>query len=555
MRWLLATLLALTWMASTFNTVRAAEPSTVRAALPEIWFNGFSRGDWLKLWNDDAPWKLAASRTNVIAIASWWLTVVPDDQILAVFNFAKRHHIKVAMEEAMVARYATDTCGVDEGHSPPEVVTAQMAVLTRLKLHIDILTMDEPIWFGHYAADPSSCRHSIPDLVDRVAANYNIIVAQSPDIQLVEIETIPGVTNFPDWRDTISSFQDLLAQKIGKRVHAIQSDVGWDNPNWTQAMQEMQSFAHQRNMGFGFYMYGGGFDQSDAQWTNHALKHMETAEGALGIIPDQAIFASWSPFPVNAMPETQPYTLTWLVNRYFRTRTTMQGQFVGQGVKGRLTTIQGKPIANETVNAYVPGVNFNLPLPTTVIQNAVPPQAAYGLIGYRLNLECGCAGLNDVLVGKLQYQEIQGGSKSASYVLPFFRQNYGGVIVDAEWVGGVQVNRVIATATQVFPPNSSFFPVTPGATFTFTIPASTIGGDGWYGHVMLLFFDKNFNSLNGGAFVIPEADRRLMSTATTAADGTFTLRKLPRVGPGLAQVTVEFPGDDNYRAVTWTPRR
>jgi hypothetical protein len=544
MRSLFAPLLALTWLFSVSLTARAA---------PEIWFNGFTRADWLSLWDDNAPWQLAANRTNVIVIASWWLTATPDVEILAVFNFAKRHHIKVSMEAAMVARYPTDTCGFDEGHTPPNVVVAQMAVLTRLNLHIDMLTMDEPIWFGHYASDPGSCQHSIADLADRVAKDYKLVAAQSPGIRLVEIETIPGVTNFPDWRDSITQFQVLLNQKTGARVHDMQSDIGWDTPAWQEPMREMQSFAHQRNMGFGFYMYGGAFDRSDSEWIASAIKHMETAEGLLGIIPDQAIFASWSKYPAKAMPESSPTSLTWLLNRYFRERTTLQGQFVGQGMKGKLTTMNGTPIPNATINGYVDGVDFSQPLPTTVVQGIVPAQAAYGLIGYRLNLECSCAGLNDVLVGNIQYQETHGGTKSASYSLPFYQQNYGGVIVDAEWVGGVQVNRVIATPMQSFPPNSNFFPVTPGAQFTYTVPASTIGGNGWFGHAMLLWFDRNYGGVNGAVFVIPDPGRRLMSTATTAEDGTFQLKKLPRVGSGSTPVMAEYPGDDTYRAVMWTP--
>jgi hypothetical protein len=70
---------------------------------------------------------------------------------------------------------------------------------------------------------------------------------------------------------------------------------------------------------------------------------------------------------------------------------------------------------------------------------------------------------------------------------------------------------------------------------------------------MLLWFDQNMNGVPGAVFVVPDAGRRLMSTTTTAADGTFELRKLPRVGPGSAPVTVEFPGDDVYRGVSWVP--
>lgn len=96
--------------------------------------------------------------------------------------------------------------------------------------------------------------------------------------------------------------------------------------------------------------------------------------------------------------------------------------------------------------------------------------------------------------------------------------------------------------------------MTPGATYTFTVPASTIGGQGWYGNVFLLWFDKNNNGISRVTW-IPDPGKRLTSTTTTAADGTFQLPTLPRVGPATAPVTVEFPGDATHRSSGWSPAR
>jgi len=259
-------------------------------------------------------------------------------------------------------------------------------------------------------------------------------------------------------------------------------------------------------------------------------------------------------YPRYDLPETSPTALTWVINRYFRERTVIQVQFVGGGVRGKLTNQQGKPIAGATINGYVPGVDFSQPLPATVVQDVVPPNARYGLLAVRLNAECGCAGLNDVLVGTLRYQETQGGSANASYQYSTEPGNFNGTLIDGEWVGGTKVMRVITTATQQFYPNSPWFPVTPGAHYTFTVPASTIGGGGWYGNVFLLWADATMNPFLR-IIVDPPPGKRLMSTATTAADGTFQLSRLPRVGPGSTPVTVEFAGDSTHRSVGWSPLR
>jgi hypothetical protein len=529
--------------------------STPAAADPEIWFAPHGLSDWLNLWSDDAPWQNAMQRTDVIQVVSWWLEYgATDQQILALFDFAKRHHKKIEMETSVVERFLTDPCGNNEGYTTLSDMQYQLAVLQRLNLHIDILTMDEPVWFGHYDTDPTACQLPMPVLLDRVLADINVLLAYYPDLQIVEIEPVPELTQNSDWRASENYFHVGLQQQTGKHIQAFQLDLDYNNPAWKQTLRDMREYTHQNNMKLGFYMYGTGYETSSAQWIDDAVRHMETAEGELGVIPDQAIFASWSPYPTNAMPESSPDTMTWLLDRYAdRRHPVMEAHFVARGLVGTLKTAHGLPIPNETINGYVPGIDMSQPLPVQVATGVVPANAVYGLIGYRLNIECFCSGYNDVLVGALQYQETAGGSVAFSYELPFTPQVYNGVLVNSETVGGVQVNRVIARPAQAFVPNSAFFKVTPGAQFTFTVPAATISGEGWYGHAFVDWFDQNYNGVAGTITVVPDAGRRLVATATTAADGSFQFSNFPRVGPGSPPVSAEFAGDDKYRGVTWTP--
>ena len=500
LRWLIAPLLALFCLSS-----------TPTAAKPEIWFAPHGLSDWLNLWSDDALWQNAMQQTDVIQVVSWWLEYgATDQQILALFDFARRHHMKIEMETSVIERFLTDPCGNSEGYTTLSDMQAQLAILQRLNLHIDILTMDEPVWFGHYDTDPTSCQLPMPVLLDRVITDISGLLAYYPDLQIVEIEPVPPLTRNPDWRESENYFRVGLARRTGKHIKAFQLDLDYTNPAWKQTLQDMRAYTRQNNLKLGFYMYGGGNETSSAQWIDDAVQHMETAEGELGVIPDQAIFASWSPYPTNAMPESSPDTMTWLINRYAdRKHPVMQAHFVGQGLRGTLKTARGLPIANATINGYVSGIDFSQPLPVQVATGVVPANAVYGLTGYRLNIECFCSGYNDVLVGALQYQETAGGSASYTYALPFTHQVYNGVLVDSETVGGVQVNRVIATPSQYFPPNSVFFSVTPGARFTFTVPAATVSGEGWYGHAFIDWFDQNHNGVDGTVIVVPDAGRIL----------------------------------------------
>ena len=283
----------------------------------------------------------------------------------------------------------------------------------------------------------------------------------------------------------------------------------------------------------------------------HSRKNTPPAS-SLSRFSVQAIFITWNIYPSQLLPETSPTTLTWLIDRYALERSRLEVQFVGRGVQGKLTTLHGKPIANATVQARVPGVDFSQPLPVKTIQDVVPVTAAAVLIGVRVNAECNCAGVNDVLLETMKYQEIQGGSLSGTASVSTSSQTINGVIFGAEWVGGTQVTRIIANATQSFVGNLAVFPVTPGATFQFSMPASTIGDQGWYGHALMLWLDRNNNGI-GSEEVVPDPGYRIMSTATTAADGTFSLPNLLRIGPGAAPVSVYYDGGGTYRQAIWTP--
>ena len=272
------------------------------------------------MWADKAPWQKAALKVQVIGIVHWWLDNASDEQILRVFQFARRHHMKVEMETAVVARYSKEACGHTEGYTAPETLPAEIAILKRLNLHLDIITMDEPLWFGHYNPDRSSCSLSVSALVDRITSNTKAILAQYPDIQIVDIEPLPAITNYPDWKKSVSTFQEMLLERMGKTFHALQVDVDWESPGWVAPLREMRVFTGLRQTALGLYFNGMPFARSDREWIDSAESHFDAVEGQMGILPDQAIFATWAPYPAHNMPETSPTTQTWLINRYSRER-------------------------------------------------------------------------------------------------------------------------------------------------------------------------------------------------------------------------------------------
>jgi hypothetical protein len=546
MRWLILLLLAMSSL--------IGSPAGAQLPEPQIWFvaTAATQVDSPDMWTKNAPWQEAARKVKVLVIVHERVSQASVPELIQIRDFAKAHHMQIDLSTEAVAK--TAICGGEEGYTWPGENGGAAKILFDLGIKVDWVDMDSPMNSGHYDTGPQSCQLPIPDLIPRVAITLQDVFALYPDARLVDIEPLPGLEQQPNWRQDVQNFHEGLAQQLGVRVTAIQTDVNWRDRAWPQAMLDLRDYLHEKNQQLAVIYDPIAGPPTDADATSTMVDNFEAVEGRYHIIPDMAVFESWDPHPAYAMPETSPTAETWVINRYPRPRSELQVQFVGQGAQGKLTTVDGKPIANATVNGYQPGVDFTQPLPVTVDQGTVPPNAATALLVLRFNTECGCDGTNHVLVGTLQYQEISGGTGSFGFSWPTYFQQYGGTIVDGQLVGGTMVTEVVALPGQAFAPNSNNFAVTPGAQFQFSIPAATVGGNGWFGYAAIIWIDANGNAISREE-VTPPPGKALMATAVTQPDGTFTFNSMPRSVDGPAPVTVEFDGGGGaYRSTVWTPR-
>jgi hypothetical protein len=402
--------------------------------------------------------------------------------------------MQIDLDTQAVAVYSFQGCGQGEGYSLLGSVGLAVQRLANLGANVEWFDMDGPLYHGHYDTGPIGCQLSIPDTITRTVQNMKDVLAVYPHAKLIDGEPCPAIAQLsPTWQADLTEFYTGLAQQLGTPVRGLQLDVNWDTPSWAQAMVDINTYLHYQNMGLGVIWDGTANNTTDADWINAAISHFEAVEGRLQIIPQEAIFTTWDANPADNLPETSPTAQTWLINRYFRPRSTIQAQFVGLGAQGTLTDMAGNPIPNVTVNGYKPGVDFSQPLPVTTVTGVVPAGAVQAGIVVRVNTECaGCNGLNDLLYGTMQYQETQGGSAQASFStinLPAYLA--GGTIVTTEIVGGTQVQRIIASPGQIAMWNGPAFPVTAGAQYQFTVPAGTIGGLGWFGNVDLIWLNSS----------------------------------------------------------------
>ena len=523
---------------------------------PEIWFNGLNSTDFPALWSDTAPWQTASARVGVVVLVHWWVRR-PENRatLIQIIEYAKRHHLKIDLDAEAVAKFETESCGGGEGYTYPGEIAEAIQILSGLGVKLDWVDMDEPLWFGSYSTDPVDCHVPIPELIRRTAMVMQSVTSVYPNVRILEIEPVPAVTSVPTWKADETAFHVGLQKALGIPITAMQLDVQWQDAAWRGAVTAMHDYIRVNNMGFGIFYNGSDQATTDADWIGSAINNIETVEGTMHLRPGIVEFTTWNPHPAYNLPETSGNAQTWLINRYVRPLSAIDAAFMGHGAQGVLSTASGKPIAGATVNGYLPGVDFGQAMPVIPVTGVVPSNAVHGLIGVRINLECGgCSGLNNVVLGDLTYQETSGGSASMSYSSPrpATPTVMNGATFAAIAIGGANVTEILATPNHGVLLNSDFFPVTPGASYVFNVPASTIGGAGWFGNIILIWFDANNNEIFR-VTVVPPPGRSLKATATTDEKGHFRLEGLPRSVDGPAPVTIEFDGGGIYRSSVWTP--
>jgi hypothetical protein len=545
MRWLFAAILALLFVGGAGWAQPVPEPLVL--------FNPHgSPADMMNLWVKDAQWSNAKKRVQVIVLVHYWIVQTPLDQVRQIVEFAKKHHMTIDLSVEAIRKYPTDNCGLGEGYTFQDQLGKAARILKSLNADVSQVEIDEPLWFGTYSTDPTKCHFSVKEMTSRTALNMQEVLAVYPNILITEIEPIPAIETFPTWKQDETAFQIGFQQAVGSPIRLVQLDISWPSIGWQQSLLDMQTWLRQRNLGMGIIYNGSPLTTTDQDWIKTAIDNVETIEGTLHVLPQLVSFQTWDGRPVCNLPEASPAALTWWIDRYFRPHSTLFAQFVGAGAHGMLSTLDGKPIANAVVRGYKPGVDFSRPLPAKVLTGVVPANAVTAIIAVRLNIECNCNGLNDVLLGTIQYDETQGGNVHFTYSIPNTSQIRNGAIFGSEIVGGVPVTRIITFPGQTQLWNSSFVPVTAKAKYVFVVPAATVAGVGWYGNVNLIWVDANGNGTR--LTIIPDPGKALTSTAVTAADGTYSLKVLPRTVDGPNPVTVEFDGGGGaYRSTVWTP--
>jgi len=171
-------------------------------------------------------------------------------------------------------------------------------------------SMDEPLYYGHFYTGTNACQTDLPTLIQQVAQSVRDARSVFPGVEIGETEPIPAVTQ--GGLTDLSNWLDLYQQTIGEPLGFMTLDMGWRS-QWSSQIPAVISLLHSKGVAV-HVIYNGGSATSDGNWTSEAVSHFQAFEAIAK--PDAAEFMSWNPYPTHMLPDSDPTTLTGLVNGY-----------------------------------------------------------------------------------------------------------------------------------------------------------------------------------------------------------------------------------------------
>jgi hypothetical protein len=307
----------------------------IAATAPAIWLAGvppFARtkmfqeteSDYLDLFRPDAPWSNAASHVQVFLTNGGLILRESDDVLKNVFADLKRRHMALAVEVGLLAgkdREGHQACGVGvEGFSAPDQTKVIADIIKKLGGSLDYIVMDEPLWYGHNFHGTNACKSSVGDIAREVAMRVATIRQIFPAVQIGDEEPV-AILQPTDWMEEVAQWLKAYRQAVGEPLNIVNADVQWTGP-WQRQLPLFKNIVKASGSKFGIIYDGGGSgnQESDRLWTQEAENRFRAVEADPSLVPDLAILQTWARWPHRMLPETQPGTMTNLVNRYVSPR-------------------------------------------------------------------------------------------------------------------------------------------------------------------------------------------------------------------------------------------
>jgi hypothetical protein len=480
--------------------------------------------DYFDLFSPTAPWSAAATHVTVFKMYAGMLDL-DDATLRTMFADLKRRHIAFAIEWGPLDE--PNRCGIGEGFDGAQGLHYAERIQA-LGGSLQYIAFDEPYDGAALYEGTNACHWTPLQTAQNAAKNLAQLQSVFPDAAAGDIEVLPNGAALDTWLEGYQQWVDAWQAVTGKPLAFFHFDVDWSN-DWKPAAAALTRALAARNIPVG-HIYNGDDGASDAAWIALGEQHMTDFETHAALIPDEAIFQSWEPYPKHLLPETDPTSFTYLINRYFRERTTLTVSSTAAAGQGTLAATSG-PLAVEAVALT------GLPLsgagqPSAYTQSgSVPAGTQYIVFGARVALE-NCSAVP--LPAEFYLTDFTLDAGAAGQVHADFTNQLSGWGIS----GNPSIGQVEGTSLHVqvmqgetMGLNSGSLPLmAAGAAYTLTVNATIPAGSRGDGCAIAVFQDVSFTELGRAVIQIVPLPTPLGSPQTDT-NGTFAFALTPQPAP------------------------
>ena len=295
------------------------------ASRPQIWFGmpGVQMNKGAAGWDriffqPDAPWPKTLDHVQVIGATAGALGKLSDDQLARVVAILQQHHIGLAVSVLAQNWVHEAHCGHGvEGYSDPPGNARIAAKLVRAQAHVSYFTMDEPLSFGHYYNGKNACHSSIDNVAERVSVIMREYLEAFPGTPVIDTEPFPAVSSHPQWRQDYQDWMRAFRAAVGQPIAGLNIDINWPDARWRPSLRGVVRFARNHGLRVGIIYWGNpAVGKTNDLWLDSAAQNFRLIEDGMGIVPDAAIFVSWSRFPERSISDENGLGEDSLVRRY-----------------------------------------------------------------------------------------------------------------------------------------------------------------------------------------------------------------------------------------------
>jgi hypothetical protein len=286
--------------------------------------------DLMDLFKPDAPWQEAASHVKVFVLYGSYVSGAPQEEIDAIVTDLNRRHISIALEVGVMnvgPKSTNPPCGglgQVEGYGTPKLARAISEKVKKAGGVARYLSMDEPLWFGHYfkgrPGGQPGCQSSVDQILELIKEPLAVYVEEFPDIAIGDTEPT-DIAEQNHWKEDVSAWASGFRNQMRRPFAFMHLDIPFNRPGEEAFAVEFYRYVEhlkQQNLigAIGVIYNGTPTDTSDESWILDAKEHIHLLEDKDGFLPDQVLIQSWQAHPQHTLPETSPGSLTGLVNFY-----------------------------------------------------------------------------------------------------------------------------------------------------------------------------------------------------------------------------------------------